>query len=331
MALKSQLLLIVVATCWALSSCSDDVGVERTEAQCSDQKDNDGDGAIDCLDPDCRPLQICGAPQPDAGDDLLSPDGGTDAVTDSTKTDALAVIPEVEPNDGKTVDQLQEIDLPSLVAGAIGSANDADIFALNVIAGDRLRVEVTPTGELRPHVAVFSGAGVDIPPAVNASDSGSVLVEYYALAGGQLLVGIRDRRNVGDTPAGVGGPTLGYTLSVTRLARDPIPIVVGETKVESLAPSGTVRVFSFDAQKDDALTLQVLTESLSQPSTADARLSLFHPASQSRLGTNEALDSGDALLEGSMPLAGTYHAIVENVALDADDLRFSFSLAVQSQ
>lgn len=331
MASHSRLSPILLVTMLGLAHCADDVSLERSVAECTDQQDNDGDGLVDCQDPDCRALATCGGGDLGGADGIAGSDGGTDAFADAPATDSLEPIDEVEPNDGKTVDQLQKISIPTLLRGAIGAANDTDIYAARVIAGERLVVEVTPTDALQPHVAVFSGADVDIPPAVNAAATGSVLVEYYALAGGQLLIGIRDRRNVGDSPAGVGGPDLGYTLSVAHLDRAPIPITVGETKVDSLAPRGTVRVFAFSAQANDDLTLQVLTQSLTQPSNADARLSLFHPASQSRLGTNDSLDQGDALLSGVMPLAGTYHAIVENVALDADDLRFSLSLEENAQ
>ena len=64
------LLLMILATVLVNGGCGDDDsgidGMEVTAAQCQDSADNDGDGLIDCADPDCQGFVFC-------------VDGGTDS------------------------------------------------------------------------------------------------------------------------------------------------------------------------------------------------------------------------------------------------------------
>jgi hypothetical protein len=62
---------------FCLGSCSSSVAETESGASCSDGKDNDQDGLIDCQDPDCKPLAICGG-RVDAGHDLAPSDQKTD-------------------------------------------------------------------------------------------------------------------------------------------------------------------------------------------------------------------------------------------------------------
>lgn len=55
----------------ALAACpASQTGFEQPES-CLDGKDNDGDGLVDCDDPDCRRLAICGSPQRRDGGPVL--------------------------------------------------------------------------------------------------------------------------------------------------------------------------------------------------------------------------------------------------------------------
>ncbi len=185
-------------------------------------------------------------------------------------------------------------------------------------------VKVKAGGPFQPHLVIFDPLG-KLPTAANAGPS-DLFAEYYCLKSGALYIGLRDRRNVAKPPKNVGGPAFTYTLSIERLKRAPTPVTVSKEISSSLAPRGVVRVFSFSATKGLDMQITVDAKKLSTPSQVDSRLSLFHPGQKIWAGTNDDATSGlsDSLLKGPMPFTGTYHAIVENVKIDATDLRFAF-------
>jgi len=311
--------LLVIA-----AGCSEEVGFERSAAECSDGKDNDGDGLVDCVDPDCRARPEC---LPDASlerrPDAGKPDApgpretglGDSHPGEASAPDAPSPIAEQEPNDGKTTTEFQPIALPVQVDAAIGIADDTDLFGLQATAGDRLSVTVRSAGSLEPHLAVFGDSALNVPAGVTTGGAGTtVLAEYYVLKSGSYYVGVRDRRNVGSSSQHVGGSGFGYLLSVMPLSRAPIPATVGGEASAMLDPPGTVAVFSFTATPNDALELSVLAARLTPPSDVDSRLSIFHPGQGAYLGTNDNLSASqtDSLLKGTFPFSGVYHAIVEN-------------------
>lgn len=320
------------ALCWA-ASCSDDVPLERSDAECSDKKDNDGDGLIDCADPDCRARPSCAisdgavdGPKPDMSGDGSGVDqpGAPDAGPEGSAGDSFSTITETEPNGGTPATAINAITVPTVITGAIGAANDADVFSFAAQAGDRLTVSAKSDGDVQLHLAVFGDASLDVPAAVNAFGHGNdALAEYYVLESGTYYIAVRDRRNVGNTPAGVGGPSFGYTITVQPLVRAPIALTLGSALASSIAPAGTVRVFAFDALKDDDLELFARAAALTPASDVDTRLSLFFPAQGSWHGTNDnpSLSESDSHLTGKMPFTGTYHMIVEDVADSGSDLR----------
>ena len=84
----SRLQLLLAVFSLLLAACSSSSGAEVGTTLCSDKEDNDGDGLINCEDPDCFALEACrpnarmtsGSPtpkKPDAG--FVTPAGGTDA------------------------------------------------------------------------------------------------------------------------------------------------------------------------------------------------------------------------------------------------------------
>ena len=264
-----------------------------------------------------------GAPAPDTAVPDTGP--GVDAVTDGPTADqpppaeggtpdgptgdTLQQSTEQEPNDGGTTTEYNAIQIPALVKGAIGQADDIDLFGIAAQAGERFTVTVTSDGTLQPHLVVFDPAD-KLPTAAHPGPGSTVMAEYYPLKSVTILIGVRDRRNVGSSSQHVGGAGFTYTLTVTPLTRAPMTITVGGQQSAALDPPGTVRVFSFSASQSDDLDVSVLTGG----SDVDARLSLFHPGQKAWLGTNDDLVSNDALLTGPMPFSGTFHAIVENVA-----------------
>jgi hypothetical protein len=247
----------------------------------------------------------------------------------SSSPDALSAVPEQEPNDGTTKTEFMSITIPIAVKGAIGVPDDIDVFGWNAAAGDRLTAVVKSDGTLQPHLAIFGDSALDVPAAVNTG-TGQVMAEYYVLKSGSYFIGVRDRRNVGSS-SHVGGSDYTYTLEVSALQRAAQPATVGAETKGDLAPPGTIAVLSFDAAAGDKLQVEVIAARLSPPSAVDSRLSLFYPAQKTWLGTNDniSLQQTDSLLSGTMPFAGTYHAIVENEGTAQSNLGFTLKISKQ--
>jgi hypothetical protein len=255
------------------------------------------------------------------------PAGDVSLVDQGPAADMPAAQSEKEPNNGGTATELNAIQVPAVIKGAIGQAKDVDIFGVDAKAGDRWVVTVKTDGTLQPHLAVFDPAQ-KVPTAVSKG-AGDVMAEYYVLKTTQLLIAVRDQRNVGSGSQSVGGPAFTYTLSVLPLNRPPKQVQIGSLTTGTLSPPGTVRVYAFSALNNTELVLQVAAKKLSPPSDVDSRLSLFHPGQKAWLGTNDnpSLSESDSLLKGKMPFTGTYHAIVENVA-DTIGSNLSFTLKI---
>src|SRR2546423_12429478 len=75
---KKPLMRVVLALALGLSGCFCGDGglftLENNVAACSDHRDNDGDGKIDCADSDCRGIAGCPGTASDGGETI---DGGT--------------------------------------------------------------------------------------------------------------------------------------------------------------------------------------------------------------------------------------------------------------
>ena len=302
-------------------------------AGCSDDTDAGQDGAPAAQDQGVQDGAGVDKGKADKGqadkakaDKATADKGKADKAPDSAGT-----ITEQEPNNGTTKTEFQPVSAPIMINGAIGKPDDIDLFGLKVQAGQRLVVKVTSGGTMQAHLAVFDLAN-KLPAAVSAGPGNGAMAEYYVLSNAAtLLVGIRDRRNVGSGSLHVGGPKHTYTVSILPLKRAPIPINVGAEKKSSLSPAGTVRVFSFPAKKDDKLQIQVRARALSPSSDMDSRLSLFCAGQKTWHGTNDDAPGtkGDSLLKGTMPFTCTYHAVVENVKLDATKLDFALKITKQ--
>jgi len=282
-----------------------------------------------CAGDSGRDLRAEAAPTPDAARPEAAAADARPAGPEARPPEAaLPKSSESEPNDGKTKTEFNAIAVPTQVTGAIGVADDIDLFSWQAAAGDRVTVTVKTGGSsLQPHLAVFGDAALGVPAAVSAG-AGDVMAEYYVLKSGSYFVGVRDRRNVGASSAHVGGPGFTYTMTITPLTRAPIPAQVGGEVKASASPPGTVVVFSYTAAAGDDLEVTVLAQRLSPPSDLDSRLSLFHPGQKVWVGTNDNLGSGqpDSLLKGKMPFDGTYHAVVENEGTAVTNLDFALKI-----
>jgi len=78
------------------AACEDEAG---PETNCEDRDDNDGDGLVDCADPDCTddPFCLCGNGQPDPGEAC---DDGNNADGDGCSSDCQVEIGPEVCNDG---------------------------------------------------------------------------------------------------------------------------------------------------------------------------------------------------------------------------------------
>lgn len=280
------------------------------------------DGCV-CFDAAPPPPDAAVTP-PDAAqpaDASASVDASIEAPDASVPDASPVIVDENEPNNGSTETEYEHVTIPVAMRGAVDPADDIELLGFSATAGNRLVVSVNTGGVLQPHLAVFGTQDLNVPAAVSVG-TGNVMAEYYVLKGGSYFIALRDQRNVGSS-SHVGGPTFTWTLSAQPLVRDPVPAVVGGDTPLTLAPLGTIGVFSFEGQAEQNVSITVLARRLSPPSHVDPRLSLFFPDQQLWLGTNDdmALNQLDSLIEGTLPYTGTYHAIVENEGSAGTDLR----------
>jgi hypothetical protein len=107
-------------------------------------------GVVACSDdgaspgPDA-PLTDQGPP----GDGPRIDQPGQDAAPPDQNPDTLTVGTEQEPNDGATPTEYNAIQLPAQLTGAIGTANDVDLFGIAAQAGERFTVTLVSDGRSR--------------------------------------------------------------------------------------------------------------------------------------------------------------------------------------
>ena len=107
---------MVAATSYGPFVSVPELGQSEPETQCNDGIDNDGDGAVDCLDSDCSESSFCA--QDDPEDEVCNDgidndgDGATDCVDIDCSNDVFCVVDDNDV-DGNTVDSSS----PLLVSG----------------------------------------------------------------------------------------------------------------------------------------------------------------------------------------------------------------------
>lgn len=79
--------LSIAALAVALHTCKKDSGTETPTENCANMEDDDGDGAVDCVDSDCRDNGICQANAENCGDGL---DNDLDGAVDCQDSDCTA-------------------------------------------------------------------------------------------------------------------------------------------------------------------------------------------------------------------------------------------------
>lgn len=284
------------------------------------------------------------APVPDGGTQLIGGDAGVgedagetgaeDAGADAGTIDAgfdagWIVQVESEPNNGDTVDGVNEVQLPADVSGAIDPAGDLDILHFNHAAGEVWTYTLAPGDEastFAPHLAVAEHAN-QVPTLVAAAAAGEVArQEHFTLSSGRYNVFVRDARNV-PSSTGVGGPAFTWRFVATPTPREPTEVAVPSTTQGALAFPRAIGLYRFTLSSETNVRIELRAKGKASPSDLDTQLSLFDANAQQWIATNDDVSLGETDSElGGTFQAGTYTLVVENLEPAAGDLTYELAV-----
>lgn len=232
---------------------------------------------------------------------------------------------EAEPNDGNPETQTNPMKVPGVMKGAVGTANDQDIFTFDVAPGEWWQWTLTPDADLAPHLAVFDITPDNLnPPRVASAGAGQpTVLDHFVLRSGKFVAGVGDTRNI-PTKSGRGGPTFGYQLRAEKKTLAPIAVTFPSTKTGKLAGRGALDFYAFTATKDADFGIVIKAQRKVPASTLDSRLSLYHLTSNAAIITNDNAGKTtiDSQVGGKIPLTGDYLVIVENEGSNVADLAY---------
>lgn len=274
-----------------------------------------------CSDGDDAPAADAGANPLDAG---TSDAAGVDATT--------ALTEEIEPNNGETATEFNMVTLPVASSGAISVANDIDIFAVDLTAGELLRWTIAADDQnLAPHLAI-SEATNSRPVTVAYSEAGgSESFHHFAMKSGLHYLIVRDARNVpSDQSQNAGDPSARYSLRTAAATISPEPVTIPSRVSHTLPGVFELAYFSFTLVQPTDLKIEVFADRKIPSSDVDSRLSLFYVTGDEWLITNDnpQLDQPDSLVTGMLPV-GEYRVVIDNVNPEAVDLSFEADFSVQ--
>jgi hypothetical protein len=302
--MRAFFLSTVVAASIAVAGCGDDGG----------RLDASGDTGTTDTSP------------PDAAADAIV-DSATDAIVDSAPADtSTAMLEEMEPNDGTTTDEVNDLPVGATMSGTIDAAGDSDIFLVPTMGGRAYLISLTTPGALMGHLTVID-SGRDGDPAgddyVHLSGTGvaaDVELDLLAMGDGHL-VAVRDVRSL-DGGAGSGGPDHDYTLQVTELDPTSIatPLSLPGTTTGALSHPGAVQVYSFDGTEGTWVTMDLMPAG-----SMDARLFVVAEATGSWIARNDDRSAGDntPLIDAPLTASGSMYLVVENIDEGAPSLAYS--------
>jgi hypothetical protein len=264
----------------------------------------------------------------DAGADAGG-DAGADAGIDAGVDAGLAQ--EQEPNNGATATQVNALPVPGAIGGAVGAANDIDVFQVVLQAGQQWKWTLdAASSTLAPHLSIVEQTN-SVPLIVaRGTAGGQVVVEQLVLKSSTYNLIVRDSRNVpSSTSQNQGSAAHTYSLTGAASTRTPQVIAVPGTASGTLASRYASALYGFTLTTATPVTLNARAKTKSPPSDLDTRLTLFKKSTNQWAGTNDdpSLSETDARLTGTLD-PGEYWVIVENVSETAVDL--SFQLAATS-
>ncbi len=271
-----------------------------------------------CSGSDSQPNQAADASS--ASPDGASPDA------------ALPLTEESEPNNGDSVTDLNELTLPVAVHGAIGEADDLDVFAVDLVAGELLLWTLEAQGgEHAPHLAIAEASNA-APPSVGFANPGSTLqMHHFALKSGRHHFIVRDERNVpAASSAHEGGPANQYQLRSSAPTINVSEVSIPQRLSATLGSRFDPVVMSFTLSQETDIKIEVTATRLAAPSDIDSRLSLFYVTGNDWLITNDDLAQGqsDSMVTGLLP-AGEYRVVIDNINPSAANLDFEVDFALQ--
>jgi hypothetical protein len=264
---------------------------------------------------------------PDAAEQAPDASPGADAMSVS---DAAAALSEMEPNNGSSVDDVNEVVAPLVLTGSIDSdvSNpDIDVFSVDLTPGQLWTWSLESAGTMAPHLAITNHAGVS-PTTLGYGAAGQTAsFDVFAYLDGRYNIIVRDSRNVNEG-GDFSGPEYGYTLTATPSTRQPVAVTVPERVSATLDSSYDLALFSFSLTEATTVRIEVFARRKTAPSDIDSRLSLYYVDDSSYLITNDdpALNQLDSIVQGELP-AGEYRVVVDNVEPTASDLSFELDFS----
>lgn len=268
------------------------------------------------------------AMSPDTGtttaDATTTPDATSDASADMTSPTRVE---EAEPNDGATLDEVNDFAVGTQMHGNIDAA-DSDVFQLDAMAGSIYRITLTldAGSQLDPHVTVFdagrdgNNAGDDYVKIVRGST-----IEVLAMGVGGYFVAVRDARNVDG--GSVGGTGFGYALDVDVVdpAAVATPLTFPDTLSGALTSAGAVDLWSFDGTEG----MNVLFD-FAANGDLDGRLLVFSTTQGSWIARQDDRTVGNPnpLLDAPLSASGPMFLVVENITEDATNLGYTIDASI---
>ena len=215
---------------------------------------------------------------------------------------------------------------PGRVTGAIGKADDTDVFGVDLVAGDFWTLTVDPGGSpVAPHLGVVQ-KGDRVPRLVAVGGPGQrTTQDVFVLASERYYVSVRDARNV---PAAssqkVGSAAHTYALVAEKKTPTLVALPLPGTVQGTLASHSGAQLFSLKLVATTGFDLDVRARRRTPATDLDTRVSLFDVGRKTWLITNDdlSLSQTDSRLGSDALPPGDYVVVVDNVSQTATQLAF---------
>ncbi|MCH7876555.1 MAG: putative Ig domain-containing protein [Gemmatimonadetes bacterium] len=224
----------------------------------------------------------------------------------------LATVNEVEPND--SISQAGLVALGDALAGTIDPAGDVDYFAIDLVAGTLLDLDVDASqvgSPLNPVIALFDVDSLTLLALNDDFDGLDSRIMYPILADGRYFVGIVSFGGAS------GGPSHTYTLAFgefsvaeaepNNTAAEANLVALGDTTTGALAPPGDVDYFAVDLP--GAVLLDVTIAPLAFGDFF-ATVLLFDVDGTTLLDSASIFDNPPQI-RAYIPAAGRYYVVVQ--------------------
>ncbi|MFH1807590.1 MAG: hypothetical protein ABIJ09_02505 [Pseudomonadota bacterium] len=236
---------------------------------------------------------------------------------------------ESEPNNGTTTEEFNGLAIGTRAHGVLQLPDDVDIFRFDAELGGLYVVSLTPDPDssLQPHLTVMD-SGVGTAPAGNSyikilrSHGEALIIETLAMGVDGFFAVVRDARNVGGA-GGAGDADARYSLTVQAVDRSQATVgALSFTSTQSglLRHAGAVDLYTFEGTSWSDLLVD-----LRATGDLDGRLFVFADATGDWIARNDNRSQGDVdpLIDAPLTEGGSLLLVVENIAEQAADLRYT--------